>query len=71
MFNIGLYRSRKHKVIFGVCGGIADQFGVSPFWVRIATVIGAIVIPGISIWPIVALYIALGLALPVREDTYI
>lgn len=70
MFNIGLYRSRRHKVIFGVCGGIAEQLDVSPLWVRIATVAGAILVPGVSIWPIVALYVGLGLLLPTRDDTF-
>lgn len=69
MFNIGLYRSRKHKIIFGVCGGIADQLGVKPVWVRLGTVVLAVVIPGVSIWPVIALYIALGLALPTRDNT--
>lgn len=69
MFNIGLYRSRKHKIIFGVCGGIADQLGVKPVWVRLGTVVLAVVIPGVSIWPVIALYIALGLALPTRDTT--
>jgi len=71
MFNIGLYRSRKHKMIFGVCGGIAEQLDVSPFWVRLATVVGAIILPGVSVWPIVALYITLGIVLPKRDETYL
>lgn len=71
MFNIGIYRSRKHKVIFGVCGGIADQLGIKPFWVRLATVALAIVVPGVSIWPVVILYVALGLALPSQDDTLV
>ncbi len=35
--NIGrrLYKSRQHKVIDGVCGGIAEYFGVDPTLVRI------------------------------------
>ncbi|MGI8484002.1 MAG: PspC domain-containing protein [Thermomicrobiales bacterium] len=55
MFNIGIYRSRKHKIIFGVCGGIADQLDIKPFWVRLATLGLAIVVPGVSIWPVVIL----------------
>lgn len=31
-----LYRSRNHKIIAGVCGGIADWLGWSPTAVRIA-----------------------------------
>jgi phage shock protein C len=34
-----LYRSRRHKVIAGVCGGIAEWLGWDPTVVRIAYVI--------------------------------
>jgi hypothetical protein len=40
-------------------------------WVRLGAIVLAIVIPGVSVWPMIALYIALGLALPQRDDTYI
>jgi phage shock protein C len=33
-----LYRSRKHKIIAGVCGGIAEWLGWDPTVVRIAYV---------------------------------
>jgi phage shock protein C len=34
-----LYRSRKDKMISGVCGGIAEYFDVDPVWVRLLTVL--------------------------------
>jgi phage shock protein C len=34
----GLYRSNENRVLFGVCGGIAQRFGVAPLWVRLAFV---------------------------------
>ncbi|HYO15139.1 MAG TPA: PspC domain-containing protein [Thermoanaerobaculia bacterium] len=34
-----LYRSRRHKMIAGVCGGIADWLGWSPTAVRVVYVI--------------------------------
>ena len=34
-----LYRSRKHNMIAGVCGGIADSLGWSPTLVRILYVV--------------------------------
>lgn len=34
-----LYRSRKHKMIAGVCGGIAEWLGWDPTVVRIAYVV--------------------------------
>ncbi|MBX6381546.1 MAG: PspC domain-containing protein [Microbispora sp.] len=29
-----MYRSRKHKIIAGVCGGIAERYDMSPTVVR-------------------------------------
>jgi len=45
-----LTRSRKHKMIAGVCGGIADYFELDPTVVRVAYVLISIVsvaFPGI------------------------
>ncbi|HEX3128852.1 MAG TPA: PspC domain-containing protein [Thermoanaerobaculia bacterium] len=36
---MGLYRSRKHKIFGGVCGGIAEWLDWDPTTVRIAYVI--------------------------------
>jgi phage shock protein C len=36
---MALYRSRKNKVIAGVCGGIAEWLGWDPTTVRIAYVV--------------------------------
>lgn len=30
-----LYRSRKNKVLFGVCGGVGDYFDVDPVIIRL------------------------------------
>lgn len=32
-----LYKSRTDKMLFGVCGGVAEYFGVDPTIVRLAT----------------------------------
>ena len=37
-----LYRSRSNRWIAGVCGGIAEYFGIDPILIRIL----AVVIPG-------------------------
>jgi len=45
-----LYRSRQHKMIAGVCGGIADWLGWDPTVVRVLYVVVSIVsvaFPGI------------------------
>jgi phage shock protein C len=34
-----LYRSRKDKMIAGVCGGLGEYYGVDTSWVRIAFVL--------------------------------
>ena len=40
-----LYRSTERGRIFGVCAGLADYFGISPFVVRIAAVIALFMFP--------------------------
>jgi phage shock protein C len=34
-----LYRSRKEKIIAGVCGGLAEYFGIDPTWMRLIFVL--------------------------------
>jgi phage shock protein C len=44
-----LYRSRRHKIIGGVCGGIAEWLGWDPTLVRVAYVLisaFSIIFPG-------------------------
>ena len=59
-----LAKSRKHKVIAGVAGGIADYFGIDPLLVRIAFVIGAVAGSGAAFF----LYIILMFVLPKADD---
>ena len=35
----GLRRSRRNRMLAGVCGGLAEFFGISAFWFRLAFVI--------------------------------
>ena len=44
-----LRRSHSRRVIAGVCGGLAQFFGISPFWFRLAFLIASIPggVPGI------------------------
>lgn len=65
--NIGLTRSTTNRWIFGVCGGIAQQYGMKPMVVRLGVAVLAVVIPGISVFPTILLYIALGLLLPTDD----
>jgi phage shock protein PspC (stress-responsive transcriptional regulator) len=67
--NIGLYRSRHDRWIFGVCGGIARKFQINTTLVRLAVVLLALVVPGVSFVMVAIAYLALGLLLP-ESDTY-
>ncbi len=59
-----LYRSRHHKVIAGVCGGIADWLGWDPTVVRIAYVILSIASVG---FPGTIAYVILWIVMPKEE----
>jgi len=48
-----LHRSSTHRIIAGVCGGIAEWLGWSPTVVRVLYVVGSIVsvaFPGILVY---------------------
>jgi len=47
-----LRRSGDNRIIAGVCGGLAEFFGISSFWFRLAFLIALIPggIPGILIY---------------------
>ena len=48
-----LYRSRRNRMIAGVCGGLAEWLGWSPSWVRLLYVLISILsvaFPGIIVY---------------------
>lgn len=47
-----LRRSKQNRVVAGVCGGLAEFFGVSTFWFRLAFLIALVPggVPGILIY---------------------
>jgi len=47
-----LRRSRRNRIVAGVCGGLAEFFGVSSFWFRLAFLIALIPggVPGIIVY---------------------
>lgn len=55
-----LFRSRKNRMIAGVCGGLADYFGMDPTWVRLIFIFlffagGAALLAYVILWIIVPL----------------
>ena len=54
-----LRRSRHNRVLAGVCGGLAEFFGISAFWFRLAFFIAFIpggvpgLVPYLVLWIIV------------------
>lgn len=55
-----LLRSRKSRMIAGVCGGIADYFNVDPTIIRVAYVLLAmmtVAFPGILVYLLLVLII--------------
>jgi phage shock protein PspC (stress-responsive transcriptional regulator) len=47
-----LRRSRRNRVIGGVCGGLSEFFGIGAFWFRLAFFIASIPggVPGIGLY---------------------
>ncbi len=58
--NPPLRRSRRHRIVAGVCGGIAERVGWSPFLVRVLFVVGAV----LPIFPGALAYVVLWLVVP-------
>jgi phage shock protein C len=54
-----LYRSRRHRIIAGVCGGIAEYLGWSPTRVRVLTLL-SFLLPGTQ----VVIYILMWIFVP-------
>jgi len=55
----GLRRSRSNRIIAGVCGGLAEFFGISAFWFRLLFFISLIPggVPGVLIYLIAMIVI--------------
>lgn len=54
-----LRRSRRNRVVAGVCGGLAEFFGISSFWFRLAFFIALLpgglpgLVPYLILWFII------------------
>jgi phage shock protein C len=58
---MALYRSQKHRMLAGVCGGLADWLGWDPTMVRALYVVVSIVSAG---FPGILVYVILWIAMP-------
>lgn len=56
-----LTRSRQHRVVAGVCGGIAGYFGWDPALVRALYVVASVVSAG---FPGILVYLVLWMVMP-------
>jgi len=54
-----MYRSRKHRIIAGVCGGIAERYSMSPTTVRLLALLSCL-LPG----PQFIIYIVMWILVP-------
>ncbi len=65
---MGIRRATRDRWIMGVCGGIAHTYGWNSNVVRLVTAVLAIIIPGISVLPMILIYILLGAILPETQE---
>lgn len=58
-----IYRSRKDKVLFGVCGGLGDYFNIDPVLIRIIFIL-LISVKGIGF----LIYLISALIIPLESE---
>lgn len=58
-----LHKSRKDRVLLGVCGGLASNLGIDSSLLRLGFVAGAILSGSILFW----IYLILAVVLPTEE----
>lgn len=61
---MGFYRSRRHRILGGVCGGLADSLGWNPTLVRLLYVIVSL---ASAVFPGTLVYLLLWIAVPEAE----
>ncbi len=61
-------RATRDRWVMGVCGGIAHTYGWNSNAVRLATAVLAIIIPGVSLLPMIGIYLLLGIILPDTQE---
>jgi len=61
----GLYRSRRHRILAGVCGGLAEWLGWNPTLVRVLFVLVSVLSVA---FPRILVYLALWILMPQRPE---
>ena len=59
-----LHKSKKNRVLFGVCGGLSDSTGIDPALLRVGFVFGSLFTGSILFW----VYLLFALVLPNEES---
>jgi phage shock protein PspC (stress-responsive transcriptional regulator) len=57
-------KSWRHRQVGGVCGGLAEMFGINPWWPRLAFVLAALA----AMKPVIITYLLLYIVLPWSRD---
>jgi phage shock protein C len=65
---LNIKRAKRDRWLLGVCGGVAHTYGWNSNLIRLVTAVLAIGIPGISLVPVLIIYIILGAVLPESEE---
>jgi phage shock protein C len=60
---MSLHKSKKSRVLFGVCGGLSENTGIDVSLLRIGFLLGAIFTGSILFW----FYLVLALVLPTQD----
>lgn len=60
-----VYRSRRHQVIAGICGGIGQYFSVDPNLIRLITLIMFI---ATGLLPVLITYVVAWFMIPLEEN---
>lgn len=60
---MALYRSRRHRMLGGVCGGLAEWLGWDPLLVRVLYVVVSLIS---AAFPGALVYVILWIAMPER-----
>lgn len=67
--NKRLYRSKNNKILAGVCGGLAEYFGVDPTIIRIAYLVISLIISPLFLGGVV-IYIIAAIIIPQDEGSF-